>query len=391
MQRPSPPCAAGSRPQHLLALALWLPPAVLLCFPPQRCLGSRDPPYRRPTKEERGEEERGALDKRGALEERGGLEAVGPEGGLGAHEQRGHQHNSRAQQWARTLEKLAAGAHTLSAEEEEEAVANVEAVAAMAVAMEVEAAKEAKEAMVGGAEMMEEEPARVAAEVVRGCEIGCEIGCKIRGRAGLPYRSRFPRPPSCTFRVAITCEAAMAAHPASPDSSEGPSCTGACIHLHLQLYEVHTPLAATAVAATAVATNEEGVAEEEASLGDPRAGERRGVRPMITIVLPVHNGERWIDGCMQALLAQTWVRRHQLDVVDESHDDDGSHQHTHRHPHAHHHPHQHRHQHPPGPHSHSGLIELSAFDDGSTDRTWELLHSKWAPFLQARGWRVQPF
>ena len=27
--------------------------------------------------------------------------------------------------------------------------------------------------------------------------------------------------------------------------------------------------------------------------------------PTISVILPVHNGERWLDGCLASLLAQT--------------------------------------------------------------------------------------
>ena len=82
------------------------------------------------------------------------------------------------------------------------------------------------------------------------------------------------------------------------------------------------------------------------------------VRPIVTVVLPIFNGEPWLDGCMEALLAQTWVVERGLHRV-------GS-------PNA----------------EHAGRIELSAFDDGSHDATWARLLDGWAPHLRACGWRV---
>ena len=96
----------------------------------------------------------------------------------------------------------------------------------------------------------------------------------------------------------------------------------------------------------------------------PHACELLTVHPLVTVILPVHNGEAWLDGCIGALLAQTWVRRHGLDTLrgDACIEDDG--------------------------HCHAGLVELSAYDDGSSDATWERLSSYWAPHLRAMGWRV---
>ena len=67
--------------------------------------------------------------------------------------------------------------------------------------------------------------------------------------------------------------------------------------------------------------------------------------PTISIILPVHNGERWIDGCLASLLAQTILA-------------DGA-----------------------------ARLELSAYDDGSSDGTWPSLQ-RWAPRLEAAGVRA---
>ena len=67
--------------------------------------------------------------------------------------------------------------------------------------------------------------------------------------------------------------------------------------------------------------------------------------PTISVILPVHNGERWIDGCLASLLAQTILA-------------DGA-----------------------------ARLELSAYDDGSSDGTWPSLQ-RWAPRLEAAGVRA---
>ena len=121
-------------------------------------------------------------------------------------------------------------------------------------------------------------------------------------------------------------------------------------------------------------------------------------RPLVTVVLPIFNGEGWLDECLGALLRQTWVSRHGLhrpaatpstDGAEDcsvggayensqSLDENGN---------------QNSHDCAP-PHTasaslaHAGLIELSAFDDGSTDETWARLTKHWAPHLRACGWRV---
>ena len=65
--------------------------------------------------------------------------------------------------------------------------------------------------------------------------------------------------------------------------------------------------------------------------------------PLISVILPVHNGGRWIDECLKAILAQTFLNEHP-----------------------------------------AGSLELSALDDGSTDNTWVLLQ-EWEPRLQSCG------
>ena len=64
----------------------------------------------------------------------------------------------------------------------------------------------------------------------------------------------------------------------------------------------------------------------------------------VSVILPVHNGAAWIDGCLEALLQQTVLTT-------------------------------------PSPTVH---LELSAFDDGSSDGSWDLLVS-WRPRLEAAG------
>lgn len=79
-----------------------------------------------------------------------------------------------------------------------------------------------------------------------------------------------------------------------------------------------------------------------------------GLLPIVSVILPIHNGESWLDGCLEALLAQTHLVQTEAG---------------------------------PAP---AGLpcMELSAFDDGSSDCTWERLETHWRPRLQERGWRV---
>jgi hypothetical protein len=116
-------------------------------------------------------------------------------------------------------------------------------------------------------------------------------------------------------------------------------------------------------------------------------------RPLVTVVLPIFNGEGWLDECLGALLRQTWVIRHGLHrpfphrpaaapSTDGAGDDcsvGGAYENSHD---------------CAPPHTASaslakaGLIELSAFDDGSTDETWARLTKHWAPYLRACGWRV---
>uniref|UniRef100_A0A7S4EW01 Glycosyltransferase 2-like domain-containing protein n=1 Tax=Chrysotila carterae TaxID=13221 RepID=A0A7S4EW01_CHRCT len=65
------------------------------------------------------------------------------------------------------------------------------------------------------------------------------------------------------------------------------------------------------------------------------------IADVVSVILPVHNGSRWIDACLSSLEQQ----------------------------------------------SYTGPIELSAFDDGSTDSSWSDLQ-RWAGLLEARGMRV---
>lgn len=78
-------------------------------------------------------------------------------------------------------------------------------------------------------------------------------------------------------------------------------------------------------------------------------------RPLVSVILPIHNGEQWIDGCLEGLLRQTVCAS---SLGEPSH---GT-----------------------GP---LPLLELSAYDDGSTDATWARLQ-EWAPRMRACGWRV---
>ena len=71
----------------------------------------------------------------------------------------------------------------------------------------------------------------------------------------------------------------------------------------------------------------------------------------VSVILPVHNGERWIDGCLESVLAQS--------VLCE----------------------------PSRAGSPSVTLQLSAFDDGSTDGTWSVLQ-RWVPRLEAAGVHV---
>ena len=64
---------------------------------------------------------------------------------------------------------------------------------------------------------------------------------------------------------------------------------------------------------------------------------------LVSVILPVHNGGRWIDTCLSALLRQTAIQ--------------------------------------------SVPLELSAFDDGSSDDSWSLMQA-WAPRLEHAGVRV---
>ena len=110
-------------------------------------------------------------------------------------------------------------------------------------------------------------------------------------------------------------------------------------------------------------------------------------RPLVTVVLPIFNGEGWLDECLGALLRQTWVSRHGLHRPAATPSTDGAddcsvggayvNSHDCAPPHT-----------ASASLAHAGLIELSAFDDGSTDETWARLTKHWAPHLRACGWRV---
>ena len=62
------------------------------------------------------------------------------------------------------------------------------------------------------------------------------------------------------------------------------------------------------------------------------ADEPADTTPLVSVILPVHNGSRWIDECLSSILAQTFLAEHS-----------------------------------------AWSLEISAFDDGSTDGTWEQL------------------
>ena len=93
----------------------------------------------------------------------------------------------------------------------------------------------------------------------------------------------------------------------------------------------------------------------------------RRVPPLISIILPIHNGQKWIDGCLESLLAQTILREGtnalaSVDGRDASAASSGTSLASRAAP----------------------LLELSAYDDGSTDATWASLEA-WAPRLRAAG------
>lgn len=111
----------------------------------------------------------------------------------------------------------------------------------------------------------------------------------------------------------------------------------------------------------AVAARSSGAADASLDGGDTVARDEGRRAPLISVILPIHNGEAWIDGCLSALLAQT--------LLDPSH----AHWESVLRPAERNTPNQ--------------LIELSAFDDGSSDGTWSKLE-EWAPRLAAAGWRV---
>jgi hypothetical protein len=71
--------------------------------------------------------------------------------------------------------------------------------------------------------------------------------------------------------------------------------------------------------------------------------ERAGpAQQVVSVILPVHNGESWLDSCLGSLLRQSALGQPGL------------------------------------------RLQLSAFDDGSSDGTWAALQS-WAPRLEAAG------
>ena len=78
----------------------------------------------------------------------------------------------------------------------------------------------------------------------------------------------------------------------------------------------------------------------ESSAGS--TSERAGPAQHVSVILPVHNGESWLDSCLGSLLRQSVLGQ-------------------------------------PGV-----RLQLSAFDDGSSDGTWAALQS-WAPRLEAAG------
>ncbi|KAL1520556.1 hypothetical protein AB1Y20_022132 [Prymnesium parvum] len=77
------------------------------------------------------------------------------------------------------------------------------------------------------------------------------------------------------------------------------------------------------------------------------SGPPDGSVPLVSVILPVHNGEAWLDECLHALLAQTFLSRHER-----------------------------------------WSLELSAFDDGSSDGSWPKL-TAWAAPLHAHGIRTR--
>ncbi len=85
-----------------------------------------------------------------------------------------------------------------------------------------------------------------------------------------------------------------------------------------------------------------GGAEKVGAAAPPRGAEADAAADTVCVVLPVHNGEQWLDGCLGSLLRQTALATAGVSV------------------------------------------SLSAYDDGSTDGTWAALQ-RWAPKLEAAG------
>ena len=89
-------------------------------------------------------------------------------------------------------------------------------------------------------------------------------------------------------------------------------------------------------------------------------------RARISVILPIHNGEKWMDGCMNALLAQTILQADATSAVASASTTSSSAE-----PQA-------------AGSSPLPLLEVSAYDDGSSDATWPML-LQWAPKLRAAG------
>jgi glycosyltransferase involved in cell wall biosynthesis len=86
------------------------------------------------------------------------------------------------------------------------------------------------------------------------------------------------------------------------------------------------------------------------------------LRPLVSVILPIHDGEQWLDECLLSILAQTIL--HPEPASSDSCSGTPS----------------------SGPRPRP-IVELSVFDDGSTDGTWALLQS-WLPRLTSAGVRV---
>ena len=75
---------------------------------------------------------------------------------------------------------------------------------------------------------------------------------------------------------------------------------------------------------------------------EPEHGELAGPAQYVSVILPVHNGESWIDSCLGSLLRQSVLGQPEV------------------------------------------RLQLSAFDDGSSDGTWAALQ-RWVPRCEAAG------